>query len=127
MQSEPVAWTATSRYNGFMQATVENLTRKKLDPVPLCIGGDWEQVNGIPGSPVFNPSTGEVIAETPMCGAQHVNAAVEAAAAAFPSWSETPPTDRARIFFRFKALLEENFEDLVHSNTREHGKTLTES
>ena len=53
--------------------------------------------------------------------------AVEAAAAAFPAWWETPPTDRARILFRFKTLLEENFEDLVRSNTREHGKTLVES
>src|SRR5712691_2497210 len=100
-----------------MQATVENPTRTRLAPVPLYVGGEWQEINGIPGSPVFNPSTGEVIAQTPMCGAQHVNAAVEAAAASFPSWWETPPTDRARIFFRFKALLEDNFEDLVHSNT----------
>jgi malonate-semialdehyde dehydrogenase (acetylating)/methylmalonate-semialdehyde dehydrogenase len=56
-----------------------------------------------------------------------VNAAVEAAAAAFPGWWETPPTERARVMFRFKMLLEENFEDLVRSNTREHGKTLVES
>ena len=45
----------------------------------------------------------------------------------FPAWWETPPIDRARILFRFKTLLEENFEDLVRSNTREHGKTLVES
>src|SRR5207253_5070331 len=73
------------------------------------------------------PSTGEVIAETPMCSAQQVDATVQAAAAAFPTWSETPPVERARIFFKFKMLVEENFEDLVRSNTREHGKTLVES
>src|SRR4051812_47364600 len=78
-------------------------------------------------SPVYNPSTGEVIAETPLCTATHVNEAVEAAAAAFPGWSETPAVDRARIFFKFKILLDENFEELVRCNTREHGKTLTES
>src|SRR5580692_7746247 len=55
------------------------------------------------------------------------NAAVEAAAAAFPGWMETPPVERARVFFRFKMLLEENFEELVRCNTREHGKTLVES
>jgi malonate-semialdehyde dehydrogenase (acetylating)/methylmalonate-semialdehyde dehydrogenase len=98
-----------------------------LTPCPLFIGGEWLLGNSIPGSPVFNPSTGEVIAETPMCTAQHVNAAVEAAAAAFPAWMETPPVERARIFFKFKMLLEENFEDLVRCNTREHGKTLVES
>jgi malonate-semialdehyde dehydrogenase (acetylating)/methylmalonate-semialdehyde dehydrogenase len=98
-----------------------------LVPCPLFVGGEWQKVNSVPTSPVFNPSTGELIAETPMCGAQHVNAAVEAAAAAFPAWMETPPVERARIFFKFKMLLEENFEELVRCNTREHGKTLVES
>ena len=40
---------------------------------------------------------------------------------------ETPPVERARILGRFKMLMEENFEDIVRSNTREHGKTLVES
>ena len=53
--------------------------------------------------------------------------AVEAAAAAFPAWMETPPVERVRILGRFKMLMEENFEDIVRSNTREHGKTLAES
>jgi malonate-semialdehyde dehydrogenase (acetylating)/methylmalonate-semialdehyde dehydrogenase len=104
---------------------VANPTR--FTPCPLFIGGEWLNVNSGSGSPVFNPSTGEIIAETPMCAAEHVNAAVEAAAAAFPAWMETPAVERARIFFKFKLLLEENFEELVRCNTREHGKTLTES
>src|ERR1043165_5540555 len=94
---------------------------------PLWIGGEWLNPNSVPFSPVFNPSTGDIIAETPMCTAEHVNSAVEAAAAAFPAWMETPPVERARIFFKFKTLLEENFEGLVQCNTREHGKTLVES
>src|SRR5580765_2495637 len=98
-----------------------------LDPVPLFIAGEWQNTDKVSTTPVHNPSTGDVIAEAPLCGATEVNAAVEAAAAAFPGWWETPPTDRARVFFRFKMLLEENFEDLVRSNTREHGKTLVES
>jgi len=98
-----------------------------LTPCPLFVGGEWLNVNSVAGSPVFNPSTGEIIAETPMCTAEQVNAAVDAAAAAFPEWMETPPVDRARIFFKFKMLLEANFEELVRCNTREHGKTLVES
>src|SRR3954470_1540771 len=98
-----------------------------LIPCPLFVGGEWQEVNSVETSPVHNPSTGEVIAETPMCGANHVNAAVEAAAAAFPAWWETPPTERARVMFRFKMLMEEHFEELVKCNTREHGKTLVES
>jgi malonate-semialdehyde dehydrogenase (acetylating)/methylmalonate-semialdehyde dehydrogenase len=100
---------------------------KTLTPCPVYIGGEWRSVTGTATTPVHNPSTGEVIAEAPLCVASQVNEAVEAAAAAFPGWSETPPTERARVLFRFKALLEDNFEDLVLSNTREHGKTLVES
>lgn len=99
----------------------------KLDSVPLYVGGDWRHSNHTATTPVHNPSTGDVIAETPMCTAGDVAAAVEAADRAFPAWWETPPTERARVFFRFLALLEENFEDLVRSTTREHGKTLAES
>lgn len=98
-----------------------------LDSVPVWFGGEWRVVNIVPTTPVHNPSTGEVIAEAPLCTAAHVNEAVESAADAFPEWMETPPVERARILFKFKALLEDNFDDLVRSNTREHGKTLTES
>jgi malonate-semialdehyde dehydrogenase (acetylating) / methylmalonate-semialdehyde dehydrogenase len=94
---------------------------------PVFIGGEWNRLSDLPTTPVHNPSTGEVIAEAPLCTAKQVDDAVQAAAAAFPDWWETPPTDRARILSRFKTLLEENFEDLVRSNTLEHGKTLVES
>ncbi len=98
-----------------------------LESVPVWFGGEWRTVNSVPTTPVHNPSTGEVIAEAPLCTAAHVHEAVEAAAAAFPAWMETPPVERARILFKFKHLLEENFDDLVRTNTREHGKTLVES
>ena len=92
---------------------------------PIFVNGEWQEVRDVETSPVHNPSTGEVIAMTPMCTAAQVNDAVEDAAAAFPAWWETPPVERASVLFRFKMLLEENFEDVVHCNTREHGKTLT--
>ena len=97
-----------------------------LEPCPNFIGGEWIESKAA-GSPVHNPSTGEVISHCPTGGAAEVNAAVEAAAAAFPGWWETPPTERARVLFRFKMLMEEQFEELVRCNTREHGKTLIES
>ena len=103
------------------------MTASTLAPCPILIDGQWQEIKTSKTSQVFNPSTGETIAETPMCGVAEVNAAVEAAAAAFPAWWETPPTDRARVMFKFRALLDENFEELVKCNTREHGKTLVES
>lgn len=98
-----------------------------LNPCPNFIGGEWKIVSDVSTAPVHNPSIGEVIAEVPMCSAKHANDAVEAAHAAFPAWMETPPVERARILSRFKALMEENFDELVRCNTREHGKTVVES
>lgn len=94
---------------------------------PNFIAGEWRVPSGVPTSPVYNPSTGDVIAEAPMCAAGQVDEAVAAAAAAFPDWWETPPVERARVLFRFKSLLDEHFDELVRCNTREHGKTLAES
>jgi malonate-semialdehyde dehydrogenase (acetylating)/methylmalonate-semialdehyde dehydrogenase len=102
------------------------VTKSSLTPCPYFIGGEWIQPK-VAGTPVFNPSTGDTIAECPIGTAADVNAAVEAAAAAFPAWMETPPVERVRILGRFKMLMEDNFEDIVCSNTREHGKTLVES
>lgn len=104
----------------------ENDMSTKLEPCPNFFGGEWI-LSKTPGMPVHNPSIGEVIAECPMGNAEEANQAVEAAAAAFPAWMETPPIERARILASFKTLLEENFDDLVRSNTREHGKTIVES
>ncbi len=94
---------------------------------PVFIAGQWRELSGIGTSPVFNPSRGETIAEAPMCGADIVNEAVEAAAAAFPAWRETPPVERARLFFRYRQLVEENFDRICQSVSREHGKTLAEA
>jgi malonate-semialdehyde dehydrogenase (acetylating)/methylmalonate-semialdehyde dehydrogenase len=97
-----------------------------LTPCPLLINGEWLQPK-IPGTPVFNPSTGEVIAECPAGGAAEVEAAVAAAAAAFPAWSETPAVERARVFFRYRQLVERDFDRLCRVVSREHGKTHAEA
>ena len=69
-----------------------------LAPCPVFIGGEWREISGVETTPVYNPSRGEVIAEVPSCAvAEIVNDAVEAAAAAFPAWRDTPPVERARV------------------------------
>jgi malonate-semialdehyde dehydrogenase (acetylating)/methylmalonate-semialdehyde dehydrogenase len=93
---------------------------------PVFIGGEWRTLRGA-STPVFNPSTGEVIAECPTGDAKLVDDAVQAAAAAFPAWRDTPPVERARVFFRYRQLLEANFDKLCASISREHGKTLAEA
>ncbi len=84
-------------------------------------------MSGLGTSPVYNPSRGDVISEVPMCGADVVNDAVTAAADAFPASRETPPVERARLFFRYRHLVEQNFDRICHLVGREHGKTLAEA
>ena len=93
----------------------------------LLIDGDWKESKATEYGEVFNPSTGEVIARVPMGGAEDVDAAVQAAAKAFEEWKEVPVVERARVMFRFKALMEEHYEELAKCVTREHGKTLPEA
>ena len=58
--------------------------------VPFLIGGQRITPQVDQFTNVHNPSTGEIIAYTPMGTAADVDAAVQAAAKAFPSWSKTP-------------------------------------
>ncbi len=94
---------------------------------PVFIGGEWRALKSVPTTPIYNPSTGEVIAECPVGDAALVDEAVQAAAAAFPAWRDTPPVERARVFFRYRHLIEQNFDRICTSISREHGKTLAEA
>jgi malonate-semialdehyde dehydrogenase (acetylating)/methylmalonate-semialdehyde dehydrogenase len=100
--------------------------KASLAPCPHFIGGEWILPTSAT-SPVFNPSTGDTIAECPVGTAADVAAAVEAAQAAFPAWRETPVAERVRIFFRYRQLLEANFDRICQTVSREHGKTLVEA
>src|SRR3712207_8696500 len=88
------------------------------------IGGAWEQRDGLETEPVYDPATGEVIAETPLSTRQEVDRAVKKAQEAFPGWAATPVVERARLLFRFKMLLEEHFEELRDLVTLENGKEI---
>jgi len=76
---------------------------------------------------VFNPATGEVIAQVRLADAAVVDAAVRAAQSAWPLWAETSALNRARVMFRFKELVERHQEALARAITREHGKVLSDA
>ena len=67
--------------------------------------------SGVDRLNVYNPARGVVIAHTPMSTGGDVDAAVKAATAAYPAWSDTPPAVRARAMFTFKSLLESHVEE----------------
>src|SRR3546814_1283462 len=71
---------------------------------------------------VFNPATGEVSGRVAFASRDEVGKAIEAAQAALPGWALTAPLQRARVMFRFKALLEGHMDELAELLTAEHGK-----
>ena len=76
---------------------------------------------------VFNPATGEVARRVAFADAGEIDAAVAAAAAAFPAWSATPALTRARILFRFRELLERDAGEFAALISAEHGKVLSDA
>src|SRR5881394_1497239 len=76
---------------------------------------------------VFNPATGEKIRRVAMGGGGEIDAAVRAAAAAFPGWAATPPLTRARIMFKFLELLHRDHDALARVISEEHGKVFSDA
>ncbi len=76
---------------------------------------------------VVNPADGQLIARVPLASAAETASAVEAAAAAFPAWRDTPPMRRARVLFRFIQLLNDNMDELARLISAEHGKVLNDA
>ena len=78
-------------------------------------------------SKVFNPATGEQSAEVKLASTKDMNKAIEAAKNAFTSWSKKPPLQRARVMFKFKEIIEKNFEELTKIIVSEHGKVFDDA
>ena len=70
----------------------------------------------------IEPATGKVYGEIPDSDAADVNAAVDAAAAAFPAWSQTPAQERSRILLRIAELIEEDNDRLALAESMDNGK-----
>ncbi|RDU23150.1 CoA-acylating methylmalonate-semialdehyde dehydrogenase [Anaerosacchariphilus polymeriproducens] len=99
----------------------------EIKKLKYFVDGQWLESMTEKYMPVYNPSTGEVQAEAPCCTQEEVDAAIDSAAKAFPSWSQTPVTKRVQILFKFRDLLDKHFDELTEICAREHGKNWNES
>ncbi len=111
---------------------VPDLTTQSTHSTPLRTVPHWINGRAIVGASgrsgnVYDPATGKVQATVPFATPSELNAAVEAAAAAFPDWSSQPPLRRARVLFRFRELFEQNIDKLAAILTSEHGKVLSDA
>jgi malonate-semialdehyde dehydrogenase (acetylating)/methylmalonate-semialdehyde dehydrogenase len=102
-------------------------SRSDVQILDNFIGGRWVSAQTTEFFDVHNPAVGDVIGRTPLSTGADVDAAVRAATDAFPAWRDTPVNARAQVLYRFKAQLEEHFEEMARIVTTEHGKTLDEA
>jgi malonate-semialdehyde dehydrogenase (acetylating) / methylmalonate-semialdehyde dehydrogenase len=100
----------------------ESLTR-----ITHWIGG--ERVAGTSGrsGPVYNPALGRQTGEVDFASAEDVDAAVQAAKAAFPAWRAVSLAKRAELMFAIRELVHERREEVARILTAEHGKVLSDA
>jgi malonate-semialdehyde dehydrogenase (acetylating) / methylmalonate-semialdehyde dehydrogenase len=91
------------------------------------IGGEWRDASGGETFAVDNPRHGKPMGAVVMSTAADVDGAVQAAAAAYPAWSQMPIKERAQVMFKLRALMERDFEELSWLVSHENGKTIEES
>jgi acyl-CoA reductase-like NAD-dependent aldehyde dehydrogenase len=87
------------------------------------IGGDWTGSSGGTTYEDLDPWSGQVVAKVAAGTREDARRAVEAAQAAFPAWSQTPPAERQRIFLAAADILERRRDEVVGLLARETGAT----
>src|SRR5215469_7130521 len=108
-------------------ATTSRSTGASAPQIEHVVNGKKFAGSGTRTLNVFNPATGEVVGWVKAATAADVDAAVRAARSAFPAWSATSPVKRARVLFKFKALLEEHHDELAAMITQQHGKVFSDA
>src|SRR6478609_1604733 len=104
---------------------METTTNTKV--IQNYIAGEWIESSTSLREKVYNPATGEVIAEVPLSTKEDVDKAVQAANEAFKGWSKTAVPKRARILFKYQQLLVDNWDELAKLVTVENGKSFNEA
>ncbi len=76
---------------------------------------------------IYNPSTGEVIAEAPKCTSDEIDLAIKSAAEAFETWRNVPVLKRVQVLYKVKQYIDEHLDELTMSVARENGKAWEEA
>ncbi|WP_110649064.1 CoA-acylating methylmalonate-semialdehyde dehydrogenase [Salinicola peritrichatus] len=78
-------------------------------------------------APVYNPATGEQSAQVALASADETREAIASADQAFATWSKMSALKRARILFKFKALVEQHADEIARLISSEHGKVFSDA
>ena len=75
------------------------------------IGGTWVEGLGNTSRDIYNPAdTAELLAPVREAATEQVDEVCDAAARAFPGWRHRTGADRAHVLFKFRELLEKNYQ-----------------
>lgn len=99
----------------------------KYETVKNYYNGEFVASSSAETLEVISPIDGNLLSKVPMSSVEELNKAVESAKNAFPKWSNTPIKERVQVFFRYRYLLEKNFEELTNLVSEENGKTYDEA
>jgi acyl-CoA reductase-like NAD-dependent aldehyde dehydrogenase len=83
----------------------------------MLIGGEWCTARSGRVFPVYDPSSGEVLAQVAEGGKEDIDAAVTAARAALPKWKSLMPAERAAKLWKLSELVERDADDLALIDT----------
>ncbi|HEU5016701.1 MAG TPA: NAD-dependent succinate-semialdehyde dehydrogenase [Pseudolabrys sp.] len=93
----------------------------------LYIDGKWLNGDGRKGEDVINPANGKTLAHLPHASKTDLDAALAAAAKAFPTWKATSPFERSKILRKAADLLRERYDQVAKVMVQEQGKVYPEA
>jgi malonate-semialdehyde dehydrogenase (acetylating) / methylmalonate-semialdehyde dehydrogenase len=99
----------------------------EIKKLKFFANGNWQESKTTKYMDIWDPSTGEKIAETPCCTEEEVQLAIKSANNAFPIWSNTPASKRVQILFKFRDLLDQHMDELTYLVCQENGKVWDEA
>lgn len=99
----------------------------EINIFPMYLNGDWVGSDVKEKTEVHNPATKTVIGVVPTGGADEAMRAVDAASAAFKSWSKRTAQERSKVLMKWHNLIQENIEEIAKVMTLEQGKPLNEA
>lgn len=91
----------------------------------LYINGEW--VTTPNRHPVYDPSDNSVITEIAVAGEKEIDAALDAAANAFPSFAKMPARARGEILRKAFEIMITEADDLARLVSRENGKVFADA
>src|SRR3954467_1209108 len=99
----------------------------QLESIRHCIGGRQTSGASSRTAPVYDPAPGHEQRHVLLAEQEDVDAAVQAAKAAFETWRDVSVVRRARIMFKFRELVDRHTDELARLIASEHGKTVEDA